>query len=157
MTQSYHTPSANAAVIPQPIPVKPLRPVPIAPRGKRSTILLVDDDPSVREALRRVLVKDGWNVVTAGSGEEALGRMQNAEPDLMITDLRMASVSGWDLLFHEKFQRPHLPVFVITALPAQATSDVEKFATEFFRKPLNLDALLLAVHRYLGVPETVPK
>jgi CheY-like chemotaxis protein len=61
----------------------------VPPPSAKSNILLIDDDPAVCEALRRVLVVEGWNVVTAKSGEEALERLQDVEPDLMITDLCM--------------------------------------------------------------------
>ena len=117
------------------------------------TILLIDDDPSVCEALRRVLSMEGWTVVTAQSGEQALQCLATGEPDLMITDLCMAKINGWDLLFHEKLQRPRLPIFVITALSRTATSGADSFATEFFQKPLDLDALIAAIRRHLdGTP-----
>jgi two-component system response regulator (stage 0 sporulation protein F) len=111
----------------------------------RGSILLVDDDSAVREGLRRVLATEGWQVVAAKSGEEALEYLQEHEPDLIITDLCMAEVSGWDLLFHEKIQRPRLPIFVITALSHQETKGAAHFAMKFFQKPIDLDALLAAV------------
>lgn len=115
-----------------------------------STILLVDDDPAVLEGLRRVLLAEGWNIVATGSGEGALEYLQSHQPDLMITDLSIGEVSGWDILFHEKLQRPNLPVFVITALPIATVGGADSFAHEFFQKPLDLDALIAAIHRYLG-------
>jgi DNA-binding NtrC family response regulator len=115
-------------------------------------ILLVDDDRAVRDSVRRVLAMEGWQVFTAESGEHALEELRNWEPDLLITDLRMGLVNGWDLLFHESFQRPHLPVFVITALAPEATSGAAKFAAEFFTKPLDFEALLAAIRRRLGPP-----
>jgi len=122
-----------------------------------TTILLVDDDHAVRESLRRVLMSDGWNIICAASGEEALELLQTRQPALMITDLSMAAVSGWDLLFHESLQRPELPVFVITALPLTAIGGADKFAQEFFEKPIDLDALLSAVRRYIGAPQRAAK
>jgi len=115
-----------------------------------STILLIDDDPGVRESLRRVLASEGWRVIAAETGEDALECLRENEPDLMITDLCMAPVSGWDLLFHESLQRPRLPIFVITALPPRAANGAAKFATEFFQKPVDLDLLLAAVRRHLA-------
>jgi DNA-binding response OmpR family regulator len=112
-------------------------------------ILLVDDDPAVLESLRRVLVTEGWQVVTAASGEEALARLAEQQPDLMITDLCMIGVNGWDLLFHEKLERPSLPIFVITALPLSSVGGADRFATGFFQKPLDLDALVAAIRRRL--------
>ncbi|HEV8542898.1 MAG TPA: response regulator, partial [Verrucomicrobiae bacterium] len=117
-----------------------------------STILLVDDDPAVLEGLRRVLCSEGWNIIATSSGEGALEYLQSHQPDLMITDLSMAEITGWDLLFHEKLQRPNLPVFVITALPVATVGGADSFAHEFFQKPLDLDALIVAVRRYIGTP-----
>ena len=128
---------------------------PVAPSSASddaATILLIDDDPAVCEALHRVLSLEGWTVVTALSGEQALERLQHSKPSLLITDLCMAQISGWDILFHEKLQRPGLPIFVITALPRDEAREADRFATEFFQKPVDPDALITAVHRYLGKP-----
>ena len=70
-------------------------------------------------------------------------------PHLVITDLCLSAVSGWDLLFHESLQRPGLPIFVITGLPLHAMKGAAKFATECFQKPLDLELLLAAVRSYL--------
>jgi DNA-binding NtrC family response regulator len=113
-----------------------------------SAILLVDDDRAVLESLRRVLSMEGWQVFTAADGEEALGFLAEREPDLLITDLRMVGVSGWDLLFHEKMQRPKLPIFVISALPPAAVEGADRIATRFFQKPLDLELLVAAIHRH---------
>lgn len=141
---------------------KPRRPVPrrrpagprppgTLPRSGHPTILLVDDDPAVRESLCRVLQTEGWSIITASCGEDALEYLLAHEPDLMITDLSMAAVSGWDLLFHETLQRPNLPIFVITALPLSSVGGADTFASEFFEKPLDLDSLLAVIHRYVDV------
>ncbi|MEO9112188.1 MAG: response regulator [Lacunisphaera sp.] len=135
---------------------KPLPPVKTAKNTSvGSTILLVDDDPAVLEGLRRVFRAEGWNIVATGSGEAALEYLQSHQPNLMITDLSMAEVTGWDLLFHEKLQRPNLPVFVITALPVATVGGADRFAHEFFQKPLDLDALIAAIRRYIGTPANV--
>ncbi|MCX6955315.1 MAG: response regulator [Verrucomicrobia bacterium] len=112
--------------------------------------MLVDDDSAVRTALARVLASEGWAIVTAAGGEEALERLAESRPDLLITDLSMGEVSGWDLLFHENIQRPQLPIFVITARPYTESEGANQIAAEFFQKPLDLDALVAAVHRVLG-------
>jgi two-component system response regulator GlrR len=111
-----------------------------------AVILLVDDDPAVLESLGRVLATEGWHIVTAAGGEEALEHLAGRQPDLMITDLCMADINGWDLLFHEKMQRPDLPIFVITALPPPAAGGADHFAARFFQKPLDLEALVRAIH-----------
>jgi DNA-binding NtrC family response regulator len=136
-------PTAPVSPSPQTTPARVRRP---------ATILLIDDDPAVCTALLRLLKLEGWHVVTAPGGEQALERLQAHEPSLIITDLCMAKISGWDILFHEKLQRPALPIFVITALPRNATRDADSFATEFFQKPVDPDALIAAVCRHLGPP-----
>ena len=140
-----------------PNPKTPLKPRNQAQSGallsqpaRGPTILLVDDDPAVLEALRRVLRSEGWRVISAASGEEALEYLNTHHADLMITDLSMDAVSGWDLLFHENLHRPNLPVFVITALPRTHIAGADKFANEFFEKPIDIDALIAAAHRYVG-------
>lgn len=101
------------------------------------------------ESLRRVLVTEGWQVITAADGEEALTRLAEQQPDLMITDLSMIGVNGWDLLFHERLQRPNLPIFVITALPLTSVGGADRFATDFFQKPLDLDLMVAAIRQRL--------
>jgi DNA-binding NtrC family response regulator len=118
------------------------------------SILLIDDDPTVCESLRRVLAAEGWQVTAARTGEEALERLCENEPDLMITDLCMKPMNGWDLLFHESLQRPHLPIFVVTALSREAADGAAQIATEFFQKPVDLDVLLAAARRYLEGPSS---
>lgn len=118
------------------------------------TILLIDDDASVRESLRRVLAGHELNVMVAAGGDEALRLIEQHEPDLVITDLCMVPVDGWELLIRENRLRPGLPIFVITALPARETGGADQSATEFFQKPLDLDALLAAIRRHLGPPDS---
>jgi DNA-binding NtrC family response regulator len=121
-------------------------------RNPDPTILLVDDDAAVRESLQRVLASEGLKVVTAASGEQALQEMTTLRPALVITDLCMRTVSGWDLIFHYHFHKAGLPFFVITGLSRREASGVDALATRFFEKPLNFEALLTAVHEQLGIP-----
>src|SRR5262249_19789056 len=125
------------------------RRVPIGSRAG-SDILLIDDDSAVRESLRRVLASEGWQVRTAASGAAALEQLSDREPDVIVTDLRLDLVSGWDVLFHERLQRPNLPVIVITALPRAQTGGADRFASEFFEKPVDPAALVEAVRRQIS-------
>jgi len=92
------------------------------------TILLVDDDAAVRESLQRVLTSEGLTVVTAASGEQAVGQLATLRPALVITDLRMRAVSGWDLVFHYHLHEAGLPFFVITALSHREAGGVDVLA-----------------------------
>ena len=132
------------------------RPQPALKLTSTAIILLVDDDPGVRESLSQVVTIEGWQVVCAASGEEAFEYLSEHQPDLIITDLCLVSISGWDLLFHEKIQRPELPIFVITGLPSSETKGADHIATAFFPKPVDLEELVLAILRSLGIAPTAP-
>jgi two-component system, NtrC family, response regulator GlrR len=124
--------------------------------GTPATLLLIDDDRGVLESLRRVFAGEGWRVLATASGAEALSLLSREQVDLVITDLRMSPVSGWDLLYHERFEHPTLPFFVITALPPRSSGGSDTFAQRFFQKPLDLAALIAAVHAQLGTTRPEP-
>ena len=80
----------------------------------RYKILCVDDEPSVRESTSLVLESEGYEVVTAEDGVDALNKISACIPDLIISDLRMPVMSGFELLkiVREKF--PQIPVIAIS-------------------------------------------
>jgi len=121
------------------------------------TVLLVDDDSSVRTSLGRVLLAEGLQLMTARGVKDALEHISRHAPDLVITDLCMAPLSGCDLITHLANKFPALPVFVITALPLQSAGGVERLAAGFFQKPLNLEAVFAAIRRALGVVGPAPR
>src|SRR5678815_528973 len=90
------------------------------------TVLLVDNDSAVRESLSRVLVAERLRVVTAAGAKDALDSMQQYMPDLVITDLLMAPLTGWDLMLHVQGRHSGLPIFVITALPPRASGGADQ-------------------------------
>jgi len=117
------------------------------------TVLLVDNDSAVRESLSRVLVAERLRVVTAAGAKEALGCMQEYLPDLVITDLLMVPLTGWDLMLHVQGRYSGLPIFVITALPPKASGGADRMANHFFQKPVDIDALIAAIHRHFDASD----
>ncbi len=110
----------------------------------RAPLLVVDDDPDIRITLWQVLHEEGFDVVTASNGFEALERVAQREPALIILDLMMPVLDGWSVLSLLKAARAHIPIIVLSAhpsihsaLPAGATCRVEK--------PVSIDRLLLLV------------
>jgi len=96
-------------------------------------ILLVDDEPSIRVVLSAVLEDAGYTVETAEHGFDALRRIQNALPDLVITDLRMPNMNGFELLAVLRERFPQLPTIVISG--EFLISDVNSsIADAFFQK-----------------------
>jgi CheY-like chemotaxis protein len=87
---------------------------PVAPMSRRAKVLVVDDEPAVRAAVRDLLTRDGHAVTVCPDGETALARLDADEFDLVITDLGMAGLSGWDVARLVKVRAPALPVAMIT-------------------------------------------
>ena len=113
--------------------------------------MVVDDDPSVRDLLRLTLPVDGFEVVEAGDGMQALGAARQRRLDLVLLDWRMPGASGHEVLRELKRREPDLPVIVLTAEPASALRDVARSlgADEFLTKPFSPLELLGAVERFL--------
>ena len=88
----------------------------VRPMGK---ILVVEDDPAVQKALKRLFESEGYTVEIQANGESALESFQAAPPAVIILDLRLPKLSGSDLCKEVKAQAPALPIVVLSA-----TSDV---------------------------------
>lgn len=107
------------------------------------TLLIVDDEAKLREVLAMALEGMGYAVLTAGSGEEALQRMEQQEVHLILCDLRMPKMSGKALLEKVKATRPELPVIIMTAFVAlkDAVELIKTGAFDYLAKPFDLEAL----------------
>jgi DNA-binding response OmpR family regulator len=117
-----------------------------------ATILLIDDDHAVRESLRRVLAAEMFEVVTAAGGKDALESLQERIPDLIVMDLCMAPLTGWDLMVHLRDRHPTVPIFVVTAVPSKSAGGADQIATRYFQKPVDIAALLTAIRSHLDRP-----
>lgn len=114
-------------------------------------ILVVDDDPSIRETFEDHLGTSGYRVRCAGSAEEALGSWTEFQPDLIITDVRMPGMSGIDLLQRLRESEEDADVLVITAFEDMETAvaAMKAGAYDYLVKPLDLDQIELLVDRCL--------
>jgi two-component system, OmpR family, response regulator len=117
---------------------------------KKKTILLMDDDPSVREMVGRVLVGEGYLVLSAASGAEALRLAAAAHIDLALLDLNMPGQSGWDTFERLTSEDPLLAVIVITARPQQLFTAVNAGVGALLEKPLNFTKLLTTMRDLLA-------
>jgi CheY-like chemotaxis protein len=124
-----------------------------ADRLERSReIMIVDDDPAIRESLCETLENEGYVVHVAANGNEALAKLQSSPSvSLILLDLTMPVMDGWAFL-HEQQRRPELfsvPVLVITAGSAIKDEDEESQidAAGLLRKPLDIPQLLRSVQR----------
>jgi len=113
------------------------------------TILLVDDERSIREALSKVLRAESYEVVLAENGEEAVTKQGERPADLMLLDLAMPAENGW-MVFHRLAEiNPLLPVVIITGRSNQLALAEEAGADALMEKPLDLPCLLRTIKELL--------
>jgi len=115
-------------------------------------ILVVDDEKNIREGLAGALELDGYDVLMAKDGEQAISLLNSNSIDLVLTDLRMPKLSGEELLKHVASSYPTLPVIVLTGHGTieTAVNAMRDGAFDFVTKPVNLDRLSLLVSRALS-------
>ncbi|TXT42101.1 MAG: Fis family two component sigma-54 specific transcriptional regulator [Spirochaetes bacterium] len=108
------------------------------------TILIVDDERNIRDGLAEAFGMEGYETVVASDGQEGMKILDERYIDLVITDLKMAKVSGTELLQHVKRQWQNIPVIIITAHGdiSEAVQAMQFGALDFITKPLDLDHLL---------------
>ena len=122
-------------------------------RGDRHRVLLVDDYPTIRKAIASHLRHLGSDVVVAANGEEAIAHLRaGCRPCVVILDLMMPLVNGYDVLAHIRAQREldGTSVIAISADPDQHHAAVAAGAVAFLVKPMKFDELNTAVERYCG-------
>src|SRR5579875_322831 len=114
------------------------------------TLLLVEDDELVRDAMTRLFVREGYLVLTASTGHDAIGLLRTpASPiDVVLLDVGLPDVSGADLCARLRQFFPTLPVVVCTGAASQEEADElhRQNITCFFSKPTALGDLVAAVH-----------
>jgi CheY-like chemotaxis protein len=116
--------------------------------GKR--ILLVDDDPAVRDSLNDVLVSEGCVVIPAENGQQALDLAAGFAVDLALLDLNMPVKNGWDTF--EQFTREHplIPIIIVTARPNQLFTALAAGAGALLEKPMDIPTLLRTMEKLLA-------
>ena len=119
----------------------------------RKTVLLVDDDASVREALSRVLTLDGYEVHSACSIEDGARIAAEVAPDVALLDLNLAGESGLDLIERMHCSRPTTPIIIITARPDKYRSTAGAGCHKVMCKPLDLPLLLATVTNLIAEGE----
>ena len=114
-------------------------------------ILVVDDDESHRMMLRAHLEEDGFEVVEASDGHEAVQKVENRFFDLVLIDIRMPKMDGREALRQIKHFNPSIPVIMMTAYGSidSAVETLKSGAEDYLTKPLDMDELLIKVHRSL--------
>jgi two-component system response regulator AtoC len=112
-------------------------------------VLIVDDDDSLRESLALVLAAEGYEASVAGDGAEALARLDEASPDLILCDLRMPGRDGLSLLPDLARRRPDAPVILMSAHGTEelALEAMRRGAYDYLAKPFQPAELLLTIRK----------
>jgi DNA-binding NtrC family response regulator len=113
------------------------------------TLLIVDDESAILDALRILLKNEGFDVLTAQGGKAGLEQLRNAAPDIVLTDVRMPLVTGLDILTAVRQQDPETPVILMTAQASLQTAiqAVNEGAFYYIQKPFSNDDLVAICRR----------
>jgi two-component system cell cycle sensor histidine kinase/response regulator CckA len=136
----------------------PVDPVPVSPRERPAelwgtgTILLVEDEAMVRAVAERALTRQGYQVVTAGNGEEALERLEAGETfDLLISDVVMPTMDGPTLVRHARERYPDLPILFMSGYAEeQLRKSIDIQDVAFLPKPFSVQQLAEAARAALA-------
>jgi two-component system, cell cycle sensor histidine kinase and response regulator CckA len=150
-TFNVYLPVCEATAADAHVPTVGLRPK--RPVDKR--VLVVEDEESVRRYAARVLESEGYGVVEAGDGVEALDRLQNgARVDVVITDVVMPRMGGRVLVERLRVKNPDLPVVFMSGYAEDPIGFASSGPTIFLEKPFGADAMLTAVAMVLRAPDS---
>jgi len=123
-------------------------------RHSPELILVVDDDPNIRQSLAEVLQLENFAVRLADDGREAVRQFLEGPPDLILLDINMPDINGWQAFQIMSQMYPFVPVIVITARPGQARRATELGIEMLLEKPLHIPTLLDTIRRLLARPDT---
>jgi DNA-binding response OmpR family regulator len=127
--------------------------VPYPSSGKsrpKKRILLVDDDPTVRDSLSDVLASEGYFVIPAGNGQQALELANQSPVDLALLDLNMPVKNGWDTFEQLTREHPLVPIIIVTARPNQLFTAISAGVGALLEKPMDIPTLLLTMEKLLA-------
>ncbi|HXD74060.1 MAG TPA: sigma-54 dependent transcriptional regulator [Vicinamibacterales bacterium] len=114
-------------------------------------ILVIDDDAGIRESLKMTLEYDGYDVIGAATGPEGLNLVERDAPDLVLLDVKMPGMDGFDVMSRLRSMQGSLPIVMISAHGTGTTGAdaIKKGAIDFIDKPLSTDRVLVTVKNVL--------
>ena len=123
--------------------------------AKGGTVLVVDDDTSILDTVTAILSGEGYDVVSAATGQEALEAVARKLPLLILLDMRMPVMDGWAVARALRAQGLSIPIVVMTAAESAKRWADEVGAEGYLAKPFGLDELLTIVERFRGPGERI--
>src|SRR3954462_678152 len=124
-----------------------------------SAILVADDDHDICNLLSRFLTKNGFETITAGSGNKALEQVRVNKFDLVLGDFRLGDMDGSEMLTKIKSMQPDLPVIIITGYSdiKVAVKLIKAGAYDYVTKPIFPDEILLLIKKALSAKKESPE
>lgn len=120
------------------------------------TVLLVDDDPELRAALRVALESTGYRLLEAADGRSALGLLRESEPSLVLLDVILPDISGYEVCeqLRKWSKHAHRPVVMLSAraYPEDRVHALEAGADEFLSKPVSFEKLFASLEMLIRRP-----
>lgn len=116
-------------------------------KARIARVLVVDDEEIARKNLDHILQKEGYIVVMAASGAEALEKMETSNFDVVLTDIRMENISGIEVLEKTKSKYPETEVVMVTAYASSdsAMETLRKGAFQYIAKPFKINEIRVTV------------
>jgi DNA-binding response OmpR family regulator len=118
----------------------------------RKTVLIVDDDSAVRDSLGRVLTGSGYEVVLAADGLAALDWVESKPIDILLLDLGLPRLRGWEAFERITRRNPLLPIIIITGQEEQEEMAVAAGVGALMKKPVDVPRLLTTIRDLLREP-----
>ncbi len=123
---------------------------------QRKKILIVDDERLTRAVLQHDVILAGYDVMVASNGKEAMQKIREVTPDLIVVDLVMPDMNGFEMCrqIRSNEQTKKTPVIVVSALQSQADIQEAKAsgADVYLTKPIKPEEFIMHVKKYLGSP-----
>jgi DNA-binding response OmpR family regulator len=121
---------------------------------KLKKILIVEDNPDIRNILSMRITINGYQVITAENGQEALDKAKSEKPDLLILDLMLPKINGFEVCRMLKFDDNYkqIPIIILSALDQQQDREkaTKSGADAYFIKPFDLELLLTKIKNLLS-------
>ena len=119
--------------------------------ARKGSILVVDDEDALRTVLSSELVNEGYEIKTASDGDEAIGELEKGRFDMVLLDIKMPRVNGFEVLKHIRQNHPGTKVVMLTGFAdlKNAIESKKLGADDFVSKPYDLVDLLTTIERVL--------